>query len=157
MGRLTNTPYMSPNWPPGANWLAHMLLKCILCVPLWLLFTSLSLFLGEFHYNRFRKQPQFQFQPESWNSREFIENSRSSIENSRESCESPWQFPGDLNSMSLSLCSAHVVPLCRCVAVRCAEPNCADVTSVTYVLTYTYCTVAVLPYRYSTFYAPLQQ
>jgi len=38
----------SLNWPSGANSLAHLQLKCILYVPLWLLCTCLSLFLGEY-------------------------------------------------------------------------------------------------------------
>ena len=38
----------SLHWPSGANLLAHMQLKCILYVPLWLLCTCLSLFLGEY-------------------------------------------------------------------------------------------------------------
>jgi len=38
----------SLNWPSGANFLAHLQLKCILYVPLWLLCTCLSLFLGEY-------------------------------------------------------------------------------------------------------------
>ena len=36
----------SLNWPSGANLLAHLQLKCILYVPLRLLCTCLSLFLG---------------------------------------------------------------------------------------------------------------
>ena len=36
----------SLNWPSGANLLAHLQLKCIFYVPLWLLCTCLSLFLG---------------------------------------------------------------------------------------------------------------
>jgi hypothetical protein len=38
----------SLDWPSGANLLAHVQLKCILHVPLWLLRTCLSLFLGEY-------------------------------------------------------------------------------------------------------------
>ena len=37
----------SLNWPSEANLLAHMELKYILYVPLWLLCTYFSLFLGE--------------------------------------------------------------------------------------------------------------